>query len=89
MTVPAPLLRRCSDDRLSHVGGPGAGARLKLINNLMAMGQAALIAEAVSACKATGVDLTKLYEVVSKGGANSGIFQMIMKGYTESGALDG
>ena len=83
-----PVLR-CFCENIFHVGGPGAGAHLKLINNLMAMGQAALIAEAVAACRATGVDLGKLYEVVSKGGANSGIFQMIMKGYLESGALDG
>lgn len=83
-----PVLR-CFCENIFHVGGPGAGAHLKLINNLMAMGQAALIAEAVAACQATGVGLDKLYEVVSKGGANSGIFQMIMKGYTESGALDG
>lgn len=83
-----PVLR-CFCENIFHVGGPGAGAHLKLINNLMAMGQAALIAEAVAACRATGVDLDRLYEVVSKGGANSGIFQMIMKGYVESGALDG
>jgi 3-hydroxyisobutyrate dehydrogenase-like beta-hydroxyacid dehydrogenase len=83
-----PVLR-CFCENIFHVGGPGAGAHLKLINNLIAMGHAALIAEAVVACKATGVDVTKLFEVVSKGGANSGIFQMIMKGYVESGSLEG
>lgn len=83
-----PVLR-CFCENIFHVGDPGAGAKLKLINNLIAMGQASLIAEAVAACKATGVDVGKLFEVVSKGGANSGIFQMIVKGYVESGALDG
>ncbi len=83
-----PVLR-CFCENIFHVGGPGAGAHLKLINNLIAMGHAALIAEAVAACKATGIDVAKLFEVVSKGGANSGIFQMVMKGYVESGSLEG
>ncbi len=83
-----PILE-CFCENIFHIGGPGSGAKLKLIYNLITMGQAALVAEAVSACKATGIDLDKFYEVVSKGGGNSGIFQMIMKGYLENGSLDG
>ena len=44
----------------------------------MSMGIAALTAEALCACAATGVDLEVYRELVSKGGANSGIFQMIV-----------
>jgi 3-hydroxyisobutyrate dehydrogenase-like beta-hydroxyacid dehydrogenase len=83
-----PILE-CFCENIFHIGGPGSGAKLKLIYNLITMGQAALVAEAVSACKATGIDLDRFYEVVSKGGGNSGIFQMIMKGYLENGSLDG
>jgi 3-hydroxyisobutyrate dehydrogenase-like beta-hydroxyacid dehydrogenase len=83
-----PILE-CFCENIFHIGGPGSGAKLKLIYNLITMGQAALVAEAVSACKATGIDLDRFYEVVSKGGGNSGIFQMIMKGYLEDGSLDG
>ena len=83
-----PILE-CFCENIFHIGGPGSGAKLKLIYNLITMGQAALTAEAVAACRATGIDLTKFYEVVSKGGGNSGIFQMIMTGYLASGALDG
>src|SRR3546814_5511545 len=60
-----------------HVGPIGAGHKLKLVNNFLAMGQAALIAEAFVACDAVGVAAGSLFEVVSAGGANSGIFQMI------------
>ncbi len=80
-----PVLR-CFCENIFHVGGPGAGAHLKLINNLIAMGHAALIAEAVAGlCKATGIDVAKLFEVVSKGGANSGIFQMVRRAMSSRG----
>lgn len=83
-----PILA-CFCENIFHIGGPGSGAKLKLIYNLITMGQAALTAEAVSACLATGIDLAKFYEVVSKGGGNSGIFQMIMTGFLKDGSLDG
>ncbi len=65
-------------ENIFHVGPVGAGHKTKLIYNFMAMGQAALIAEALCACAATGVDLHEFYDVVSAGGANSGIFQLLM-----------
>lgn len=76
-------------ENIFHIGKAGSGAKLKLINNMLAMGQAVMTAEAVAACKATGIDVKKLYEVVSKGGVNSGIFQMIMTGYVDDGSLEG
>src|SRR3546814_13245692 len=52
------------------------------------MGHAALMAEAFVACDAVGVAAGSLLEVVSAGGANSGIFQMIA-GNAKEGDLDG
>lgn len=61
------------------LAGPlGSGHKIKLINNFIALGNAAIIAEAVSLATKVGVDLEKLFELVSSGGANSNIFQMIM-----------
>ena len=51
------------------------------------MGQASLIAEAFEACSAVGVPLDRLFEVISAGGANSGIFQMVA-GSAKDGNLD-
>jgi 3-hydroxyisobutyrate dehydrogenase-like beta-hydroxyacid dehydrogenase len=65
-------------ENIFHVGGPGRGHVMKLLNNFLAMGQAALIAEVLVAGARAGADLEQLYKVVSAGGANSGIFQMLV-----------
>jgi len=76
-------------ENIFHVGPLGAGHKTKLIYNFLAMGQVALIAEALCACAATGVDLRRYYEVISAGGANSGIFQMIVARALDAGDLSG
>lgn len=75
--VVEPLLATFCEN-IFHVGPVGSGHKLKLLNNFLAMGHGALIAEALCACAATGIDLQKYYDVVSAGGANSGIFQLIV-----------
>ncbi len=65
-------------ENIFHVGGPGSGHKLKLLNNFIALGHAALIAEALAVGAKVGLDLKALFKVVSVGGANSGIFQMIV-----------
>jgi 3-hydroxyisobutyrate dehydrogenase-like beta-hydroxyacid dehydrogenase len=71
-----PVLKAFCEN-IFHVGGPGAGHRTKLVYNFLTMGQAALIAEALVAAARSGLDLETFCKVVSAGGANSGIFQMI------------
>ena len=64
-------------ENIFHVGPPGAGHTLKLVNNFMALTIAASIAEAFAVAAKAGVKLDKLFEVVSQGALNSNIFQMI------------
>ena len=64
-------------ENVFHVGAPGSGHVLKLVNNMLAMTQAAAIAEAAAVAAKSGLSLDKLFEVVSAGGVNSGIFQMM------------
>jgi 3-hydroxyisobutyrate dehydrogenase-like beta-hydroxyacid dehydrogenase len=82
-----PVLKAFAEN-IFHVGGPGAGHKTKLVNNFLAMGQAAMIAEALVAAAKSGIDLEALYEVVSAGGPNSGIFQMIVPAVL-SGSYEG
>ena len=67
-------------ENVFHVGPPGAGHTLKLVNNFMAMTIAASIAEAFAVAARAGVDLPTLYKVVSQGALNSGIFQAMAGG---------
>jgi 3-hydroxyisobutyrate dehydrogenase-like beta-hydroxyacid dehydrogenase len=82
-----PILQAFAEN-IFHVGGPGAGHKTKLVNNFLAMGQAAMIAEALVAATRAGIDLEAFYKVVSAGGPNSGIFQMLVPAIL-SGSYEG
>ena len=83
-----PVLAACCEN-IVHMGPAGAGHKAKLVYNLITMGYAALISEALCACAATGVDLRRFAELVSAGGANSGIFQLIVPKAIEHGDCSG
>jgi len=76
-------------ENIFHVGPPGHGHVLKLVNNMMAMSFAAAIAEAFAVGAKAGLDLNKLYDVVSVGGVNCGIFQMMSTKMLKEGDLTG
>src|SRR5437879_1748390 len=68
----------CYADTIIEAGVLGAGHTLKLINNFTAIGTSGVIAEALATAAKLGVDLRKLYDVVTAGGGNSKMFQMMM-----------
>ena len=74
-----PVLQTYSEN-ITHFGSPGSGHSAKLINNFISMGYAALISEGMAICSLTGVDSTKLYEVMSTGGADSGVLRKMVPG---------
>jgi 3-hydroxyisobutyrate dehydrogenase-like beta-hydroxyacid dehydrogenase len=67
-------------ENVFHVGPPGAGHTLKLVNNFLALTIVASIGEAFAVAAKSGVKLDKLFEVVSQGAINSPIFQMVAGG---------
>jgi len=76
-----PVLR-CFAENVFHVGGPGAGHIIKLLNNFIAQAICTATAEAFAVGQRAGVDLNKLVELVSAGAVNSGLFQMMAKTLT-------
>lgn len=64
-------------ENIFHLGAVGSGHKAKLLNNLLTMGQAALVAEALVTGAKAGVDLRAFCKIISAGAANSGIFQML------------
>lgn len=59
-------------------GGLGTAHTMKLVNNSIAIGILAVIAETIACGSKLGVDMSTLFQVVSSGGANSTMFQLIM-----------
>ncbi|MES2946783.1 MAG: NAD(P)-dependent oxidoreductase [Pseudomonadota bacterium] len=83
-----PVLKAFCEN-IFHVGPPGHGHVLKLVNNMVAMTFAATIAEAFAVAAKSGLDLNKLYDVFSAGGVNCGIFQMMATKTLKEGDVTG
>ncbi len=64
-------------ENIFHVGPPGHGHVLKLVNNFLALSIAASTAEAFASISKAGVSLDKFHQVISAGGVNSGVYKMI------------
>jgi 3-hydroxyisobutyrate dehydrogenase-like beta-hydroxyacid dehydrogenase len=76
-------------ENVIHAGPAGHGIILKLINNFMAQAICTSAAEACAAAAKSGLSLQKLHAVISAGGVNSGLFQMLVGRMLESGDLSG
>jgi len=76
-------------ENVIHVGPPGHGHMMKLINNFIAQAIATATAEACAACAKSGVSISKLHEIISAGAVNSGIFQMMVGRMLDGGDLTG
>jgi 3-hydroxyisobutyrate dehydrogenase-like beta-hydroxyacid dehydrogenase len=81
-----PVLR-CFAENVLHVGGPGAGHTIKLLNNFIAQAICTATAEAFAVGQRAGVDVKQLVSLISAGPVNNGLFQAMAK--TLDGQLDG
>lgn len=68
----------CYSKTVVRMGEVGAGHRAKLLNNLLALGQAALVVEAYRIARDEGLDWSKLLEVNMGGAAKSGTLERII-----------
>jgi 3-hydroxyisobutyrate dehydrogenase-like beta-hydroxyacid dehydrogenase len=69
----------CFADTIIHAGPVGAGHRLKLINNFLSLSHAAIAAEAIAVAAKAGVSMQALKDIVVAGGANSVMFERLIK----------
>lgn len=81
-----PVLK-CFAENVLHVGGPGAGHTIKLLNNFIAQAICTATAEAFAVGQRAGVDLRQLVSLISAGPVNCGLFQAMAK--TLDGQMDG
>lgn len=74
-------------ENIFHVGGPGAGHVIKLLNNFIGQAICTATAEAFAVGALAGIKPQKLVDVVSAGAVNSGLFQAMAK--TLAGDFEG
>jgi 3-hydroxyisobutyrate dehydrogenase-like beta-hydroxyacid dehydrogenase len=81
-----PVIKAFAEN-VFHVGGPGAGHTIKLLNNFIAQAICNATAEAFAVGQRAGVDLQQLVGLISAGPVNCGLFQAMAK--TLHGEMDG
>lgn len=59
---------------ITHVGDTGAGQTVKLVNQVLVVGNCLAMCEALMLAEAGGVDLRKTFDAISKGAAGSWMF---------------
>lgn len=59
---------------ITHVGAIGAGQTVKLVNQVLVVGNCLAMCEALLLAQAGGVDLQKTYDAISQGAAGSWMF---------------
>jgi len=65
-----PFLK-CMGEEISHCGGVGNGQVLKLMNNMLIFQTVSALAEAMAIATRAGVDRAQVFEILSKGSADS------------------
>lgn len=70
--------------KIVHIGGVGDGHKMKLLNNFLAMGYAALYSEALALSRKVGIPMAKFDKVIRGGRMDCGFYQTFM-GYVLEG----
>jgi len=61
----------CMGSEISHCGGVGTGQVMKLMNNMLVFQTVNALAEAMAIATRAGVDRSRVFEILSKGSADS------------------
>jgi 3-hydroxyisobutyrate dehydrogenase-like beta-hydroxyacid dehydrogenase len=70
---------RCWAANVVHLGPLGLGHKMKLVNNFVAMGYAALFAEALAIARKAGLSIEQFHAVIGSGRMRSGFYDTFMR----------
>jgi 3-hydroxyisobutyrate dehydrogenase-like beta-hydroxyacid dehydrogenase len=70
---------QCWAANINHLGPPGLGHKMKVINNFIAMGYAALYAEALAIARCSGLSIDQFHAVIGSGRMRCGFYDTFMK----------
>jgi 3-hydroxyisobutyrate dehydrogenase-like beta-hydroxyacid dehydrogenase len=74
----------CWAGKIVHIGGVGDGHRMKLLNNFLSLGYAAIYAEALALSRKVGIPVATFDSVIRGGRMDCGFYQTFM-GYALEG----
>ena len=69
----------CWAGRIVHVGDPGSGHKLKLLNNMLSLSYYSIYYEALAICKQSKISEETFHSVISGGRMDNELFQSFMK----------
>ena len=69
----------CWAGRIVHVGDPGSGHKLKLLNNMLSLSYYSLYYEVLTICKQSKISEDTFHSVISGGRMDNELFQAFMK----------
>ena len=73
-----PVLR-CWAAHVVHLGPLGLGHKMKLVNNFVAMGYAALFSEALAIARKSGLTIEQFHSVIGSGRMRSGFYDTFIR----------
>jgi len=73
-----PVLE-CWATTINHLGPLGLGHKMKLVNNFVAMGYAALYSEALAIARRSGLSIEQFHAVIGSGRMRCGFYDTFMK----------
>ncbi len=79
-----PVLETWAGAKITHIGGVGDGHKMKLLNNFLSLGYAAIYAEALTLATKVGISPERFDSVIRGGRMDNGFYQTFM-GYTIEG----
>ena len=79
LPVIEPILRCCAKN-IFHLGPVGAGHTMKLVNNFIAMGQGALLADALALAIKGGLSAAQFHQVIGNSRMSNGFYETFIGG---------
>ena len=83
-----PVLLALTGGKYSHIGGPGSGNVVKLLNNVLAAANLVSVGEALGVAKAYGIDPTKAAASISEASGGSKVSANMYPNWVLSGTHD-
>lgn len=88
LTAAEPILLALTGGKYSHIGGPGSGNVVKLLNNVLAAANLVSVGEALGVAKAYGIDPAKAAASISEASGGSKVSAAMYPNWVLTGTHD-